>query len=128
MTTQWASLLGVGIIMGFLLGGAFARRSKDDKWNVALGIAFALVGVVSMVNLVIVANKQRSAFAQADQKLACIAQVVEAARSTTGYNSIRDTALLEYLKSETTVDSLREVLSAPPPPLPSCAIQWENIG
>jgi hypothetical protein len=128
MTQQWISLLLVGIIMGFLLGGSFARRNKGDKWNMALGVAFAMVGVLSMGNLVILAQKQRQAFQQADAKLACISQVVDAARSSTGYNSIRDTAFLQYLKGETPVDQLRDVLSAPPPPLPACDITWDGVG
>ncbi len=125
MTQQWISLLLVGIIMGFLLGGSFARRNRDDKWNVALGVAFALVGVLSMGNLVIIAGKQRQAFEQADTKLACVAEVVEAARSTTGYNVSLDKALLDYLDTGRS-EELRLILSAPPAALPSCEINWDE--
>lgn len=123
MTQQWISLLAVGIIMGFLLGGSFARRTRDDKWNVALGIAFAAVGVLSMGNLVIISGKQRAAFEQADTKLACIAEVVEAARATTGYNAGLDKALLNYLNTGSS-EELKLILSAPPAALPSCNIDW----
>jgi hypothetical protein len=125
VTQQWISLLLVGIIMGFLLGGSFARRNRDDKWNVALGVAFAMVGVLSMGNLVIIAGKQRAAFAQADTKLACVAEVVEAARSSVGYNISLDKALLDYLNTGRT-DELRLILSAPPAALPSCEINWNE--
>jgi hypothetical protein len=125
VTQQWVSLLLVGIIMGFLLGGSFARRNRDDKWNVALGVAFALVGVLSMGNLVIIANKQRAAFQQADAKLACVAEVVEAARSSVGYNITLDKALLDYLDTGRS-EELRLILSAPPAALPSCEINWDE--
>jgi hypothetical protein len=124
MTQQWISLLLVGIIMGFLLGGSFARRSRDDKWNVALGVAFAMVGVLSIGNLVIISQKQRQAFAEADAKLACIAEVVEAARATTGFNVALDKALLDYLNTGSSLE-LKAILSAPPAALPNCEIAWK---
>jgi hypothetical protein len=124
MTQQWVSLLIVGILMGFLLGGSFARRNRDDKWTSALGVAFALVGVLSMGNLVLITQKQRAAFANADEKLACIADVVDAARSTTGYNGLRDKALLTYLDSGNKAE-LIAVLNAPPAALPNCPIEWD---
>jgi hypothetical protein len=124
MTQQWVSLLIVGTLMGFLLGGSFARRAKDDKWTTALGVAFASVGVLSMGNLVIIAQKQRAALEQADEQLSCIASVVEAARATTGYNALRDEALKQYLATNNPAD-LAAVLNAPPSALPDCPIDWQ---
>lgn len=128
MTQQWVSLLVVGCVLGFLCGGAYARRSKDDKWNTALGIGFAIVGVLSMGNLVMLAQKQRGAIAQANAKLACIADVVEAARNTTGYNSERDKTMLVWLNDQTPTNlkALQRVLADPPPALPQCEINWQD--
>ncbi len=125
MTQQWISLLVVGTVMGFLLGGSFARRAKDDKWTTALGVAFALVGVLSMGNLVIITQKQRAAFEQAENRLGCTSQVVEGARATIGYNALRDQALKTYLATDNPAE-LNAVLAAPPAPLAQCEINWTD--
>ena len=128
MTQQWASLAAVALLMGFLAGGAWARRAKDDRWNTSLGIAFALVGVLSMANLVFISQRQQAYNDRAAAKLACIAEVVTAARATTGYNSVRDTALLAWITEPTrdTAQALVAALANQPKPLPQCVIDWET--
>jgi hypothetical protein len=128
MTQQWASLAAVALLLGFLAGGAYARRSRDDRWNTALGIAFALVGVLSMANLVFISQRQQSYNDRAADKLACIAEVVQAARTTTGYNAVRDKALLAWITDpgRETSQALVATLANQPKPLPNCVIDWES--
>lgn len=128
MTQQWASLAAVALLMGFLAGGAWARRAKDDRWTTGLGVAFALVGVISMANLVFISQRQQSYNARAADKLACIAEVVTAARATTGYNGLRDAALLSWINepSRDTARVLVATLANQPKPLPNCVIDWEQ--
>jgi NADH:ubiquinone oxidoreductase subunit 2 (subunit N) len=128
MTQQWASLAGVAALMGFLLGGAWARRSQGDNWNTALGVAFALVGVISMANLVFIGQRQTTYNSRAADKLSCIAEVVTAARATTTYNAARDVALLAWITEpgRETAAALIATLVDAPAPLPQCAIDWET--
>jgi hypothetical protein len=128
MTQQWASLAAVALLMGFLAGGAWSRRAKDNKWTTSLGVAFAMVGVISMANLVFIAQTQREYNTRAADKLACIAAVVQAARTTTGYNGVRDAALLAWINEpgRDTARALVATLANPPAPLPNCVIDWET--
>jgi hypothetical protein len=93
--------------------------------NDVLTLIFLIIGLIAAADLVFVQMRQQQNERNAREKLDCVVQVVEGAQATTGYNAIRDRALLEYLATGNSTN-LRVILTAPPPPLSDCEIAWNK--
>lgn len=96
------------------------------KKNDLLTLLFLIVGLLAVVDLVYVSVRQKANEDRAQEKLACIAQVVEEAQGNMRYNSTRDAATLEWLQNPGTVDTLKTVLADRPNMLPDCEINWNE--
>jgi hypothetical protein len=96
-----------------------------QKKNDLMSLLFFIVGLVAVVDLVFVQVQQQKNESNAKEKLDCVVEVVEGAQSTTGFNAVRDAALLNYLQTGNPQE-LRSVLAAPPPPLSDCEIAWDK--
>jgi hypothetical protein len=88
-------------------------------------LIFLIIGLIAAADLVFVQLRQQANERNAREKLDCVVQVVEGAQATTGYNAIRDKALLEYLATGNSTN-LRVILTEPPPPLSDCEIAWNK--
>jgi hypothetical protein len=88
-------------------------------------LIFLIIGLIAAADLVFVQMRQQQNERNAREKLNCVVEVVEGAQSTTGYNAVRDAAMLEYLQTGDP-KNLRSVLAAPPPPLSDCEISWDK--
>ena len=93
--------------------------------NDVMTLIFLIIGLIAAADLVFVQLRQQANERNAREKLDCVVQVVEGAQATTGYNAIRDRALLEYLATGNSTD-LRQILAVPPPPLSDCEIAWNK--
>jgi hypothetical protein len=93
--------------------------------NDVLTLVFLIIGLIAAADLVFVQLRQQANEDNAKQKLDCVVQVVEGAQATTGYNAIRDKALLDYLATGNSTN-LRVILTTPPPPLSDCEIAWNK--
>jgi hypothetical protein len=93
--------------------------------NDVLTLIFLIIGLIAAADLVFVQLRQQANERNAREKLDCVVQVVEGAQATTGYNAIRDKALLEYLATGNSTN-LRVILTEPPPPLSDCEIAWNK--
>ena len=93
--------------------------------NDVMTLIFLIIGVIAAADLVFVQLRQQANEDNAKQKLDCVVQVVEGAQANTGYNAIRDKALLDYLATGNSTN-LRVILTTPPPPLSDCEIAWNK--
>ena len=93
--------------------------------NDVMTLIFLIIGLIAAADLVFVQLRQQANERNAREKLDCVVQVVEGAQATTGYNAIRDRALLEYLATGNSTN-LRVILTTPPPPLSDCEIAWNK--
>lgn len=93
--------------------------------NDVLTLIFLIIGLIAAADLVFVQMRQQANENNAERKLDCVVEVVEGAQATTGYNTLRDKALLDYLATGNSTN-LREILTAPPPPLSDCEIAWNK--
>jgi hypothetical protein len=93
--------------------------------NDVLTLIFLIIGLIAAADLVFVQLRQQANERNAKEKLDCVVQVVEGAQATTGYNAIRDKALLDYLATGNSTN-LRVILTTPPPPLSDCEIAWNK--
>ncbi len=93
--------------------------------NDVMTLIFLIIGLIAAADLVFVQLRQQANERNAREKLDCVVQVVEGAQATTGYNAIRDRALLDYLATGNSTN-LRVILTTPPPPLSDCEIAWNK--
>lgn len=93
--------------------------------NDVMTLIFLLIGLIAAADLVFVQLRQQANERNAKEKLDCVVEVVEGAQATTGYNARRDKAMLDYLATGNSTN-LREILTAPPPPLSDCEIAWNK--
>ena len=93
--------------------------------NDVMTLIFLIIGLLAAADLVFVQLRQQANERNAREKLDCVVQVVEGAQATTGYNAIRDKALLDYLATGNSTN-LRVILTTPPPPLSDCEIAWNK--
>ena len=64
---------GLVLLYGVLVGGTWARRHDQKKWDLISTLVFIVISAVVSIHLVIVGVKQADAFQKARDRLDCVA-------------------------------------------------------
>jgi hypothetical protein len=94
--------------------------------NDVLTLIFLIIGLIAAADLVFVQLRQQANEEQAQERLACVAQVVREAQANMVYNTVRDNATRDWLSNPSVenTEALKTVLVDRPNLLPECEINW----
>jgi hypothetical protein len=96
--------------------------------NDVLTLIFLIIGLIAAADLVFVQLRQQANEQRAQERLACVSQVVKEAQANMVYNTVRDNATRDWLSNPSVenTEALKTVLVDRPNLLPECEINWEN--
>jgi hypothetical protein len=96
--------------------------------NDVLTLIFLIIGMIAAADLVFVQLRQQANEQRAQERLACVAQVVKEAQANMVYNTVRDNATKDWLlnSSPENLEALKRILVDRPNLLPECEINWED--
>lgn len=112
------------VLVGFIVGGTWARRKEAGAKDSATSIAFLLIGVLAAANIVSVEIKQRDRWeiglAKISQFERCDTEILTALRARDEFDQRRNEAIIGFLADRNKQVELLQALSVELPPLPAC--------